>query len=221
MRPHAPGWPPPALWGAGGCPILLLVHETYGVDDALEHVEHARQAHGGDHGGTLWTRWVALTIAALAVLSALAGLLESRASTEALLSSNRAVLAQAQASDLWAFYQAEGIKRHSFELARDAVPPGSGAVAKAEGYAASIAKYQRTQAAVSKDARAKERERDALLSESNRFIRLHDRRGLALTVLQIGIVLSSAAVLVGRRELWYAGMGAGAAGSFILALALG
>src|SRR5881628_1690579 len=68
----------------------------------LEHLQEQTH-HAAEHGGTPWISWVALSTAILAVLAAIAGLLSGK-------HANEAMIAQIEASDQWAFYQAKGIK---------------------------------------------------------------------------------------------------------------
>jgi hypothetical protein len=62
---------------------------------------------------------IAVTTAVLAVAAAYSSMLAGESAHESLAALNRAAILQAQASDQWAFYQAEGIKRHTFEVQRD------------------------------------------------------------------------------------------------------
>src|SRR2546423_5409094 len=68
----------------------------------LEHL-HEDIHHHAEHGGAPWISWVALSTAILAVLAAIAGLLSGK-------HANEAMMAQIQASDQWAFFQAKSIK---------------------------------------------------------------------------------------------------------------
>ena len=56
-----------------------------------------------------WQGWLALSTAIMAVLAALTTLYMGKFSS-------RAILAQGQESDQWAYYQAKSIKGHTFEV---------------------------------------------------------------------------------------------------------
>ena len=57
-----------------------------------------------------WVTYLSFTTALIAVLAAIAALESGTFSNDALMEKNAAVLAQAKASDLWAYYQAKGVK---------------------------------------------------------------------------------------------------------------
>src|SRR3989475_12510629 len=57
-----------------------------------------------------WIVYLSLTTALIAVFAAIAALESGTFSNEALLEKNEALLAQAKASDQWAYYQAKSVK---------------------------------------------------------------------------------------------------------------
>ncbi len=61
-----------------------------------------------------WQGWLALSMAIVAVMAALTTLYMGKYSS-------RAIMAQGQESDQWAFYQAKSIKQHSFEMSMKAL----------------------------------------------------------------------------------------------------
>ena len=82
--------------------------ETLEFKEKLEEAtEHALEA--AEHR-TRWLVYLSLTTALIAVLAAVAALESGTYSNEALIQKNEALLAQAKASDQWAYYQAKGIK---------------------------------------------------------------------------------------------------------------
>src|SRR5512140_1058208 len=58
-----------------------------------------------------WQGWLALSTAIMAVLAALTTLYMGKYSS-------RAIMAQGQESDQWAYYQAKSIKEHSFTMSK-------------------------------------------------------------------------------------------------------
>src|SRR2546423_1865463 len=63
-----------------------------------------------EHEGGALVRRVALTTAIIAALAAVAALLAGSTVNEALVLKNESTRLQAEASDQWAYYQAQGIK---------------------------------------------------------------------------------------------------------------
>jgi Domain of unknown function (DUF4337) len=165
---------------------------------------------------------VAITVAVLAVLAAYASFSGGRAVHDSLASLTEAALLQSQASDQWAFYQAEGIKRHVFEVQRDVLRAGTapGGAALAARYDGEVKRYRADQDKIAKEAQGLERRRDEARGTAERYDALHERFGTAVALLQIGIVLCSVAAIVRRPLLWYGGMAAGAAGAVLLVQAL-
>jgi hypothetical protein len=146
---------------------------------------------------------VALTAAVLAVLASISALQAEHTAAEAILHKNEAVLAQAKASDEWAYRQAKSIKLHLQELR--------------SGEAASATADRGEIAASEERARTEERERDAANAAAAAFFEQHHRFAVGTSLLQIAIVLETVAAVVGRRWLWYGGMLVGAAGALALA----
>src|SRR5499433_2858637 len=70
------------------------------TEHAIEESEHRAR----------WIVYLSFSTALIAVLAAIAALESGTFSNEALLQKNEAVLAQAKASDQWAYYQAKSVK---------------------------------------------------------------------------------------------------------------
>src|SRR5215813_13755699 len=74
------------------------------LEETTEHVlEGAEQP-------SRWIVYLSSTTALVAVFAAIAALQSGSYANEALLQKNEAVLAQAKASDQWAYYQAKSVK---------------------------------------------------------------------------------------------------------------
>jgi len=156
----------------------------------------------GGEGRRISTR-VALTAAVLAVLASISALQAEHTAAEAILHKNEAVLAQAKASDEWAYRQAKSIKLHLQELRSGEAAPATG---------------DRSEIVASEErARADERERDEANAAAAARFEQHHRFAIGTSLLQIAIVLETVAAVVGRRWLWYGGMVVGAAGALALA----
>ena len=153
-----------------------------------------------------WLDHSARTTAVLAVLAAVA-------SGQYANQFSRTILAQAEASDQWNFYQAKSIKRHiqsgqlEMERALSAGRPElAAAMAQLEANAAAATKKYDAELA---EVRARAETIDA---EKIRHQKQGDRFQYAFVVLQAGVVLSTVAASAKRRELWVAALLCGVAG---------
>ena len=148
-----------------------------------------------------FTRRVALTTALYAVVLAVTSLGGSNATKEMLL-------AQQQASDQWAFYQAKVIREHQYRVQAlrleaellergAAMPPG--ARAKYEALRAQFAeeerRYNTEKKDIERDAKRLEQERDVNRARDPNF-------DFAGALLQIAIVVASISILSTSRALF-------------------
>jgi hypothetical protein len=182
-------------------------------DPALEAHEHAEHAEHAAHEKNPFVSRVSITIAVLAVMAAAAGSLETVEGGRAITESSEAVLAQDKATDSWNEYQADSLKRHMYEIA--SVPGG----AKAEEYAKEIAKDRSGQDKAREKADDSEKDRDTRLKESAIHEERHHWLTGAATMIEIGIALSTVAIITSRRAFWYSAIGLGAAGAALFAYA--
>ena len=157
--------------------------------------------HHAEHGEPLSQR-IALFSAVLATIGAVVSLLGGHTENDALYSKNEAVLLKAKASDLWAYYQAEDLKRHLDERADDA----ASTVRRAE-----IVKYRAKSRALEAEARAFDERSAEADEESRRALRPHIKLSISMTFVQIAIALASIAALTRRR--WLLGLAGLAAGT--------
>jgi len=160
--------------------------------------EAAHQRHWVDHA--------ARTTAVLAVLAAVS-------SGQYANQFSRTILAQAEASDQWSYYQAKSIKRHivggQVELLRalaTTAPQAQAALDKLQADdAASVKRY---------DQELAEAKLKAVKIETDK--RLHERQGNwfqgAFIILQAGVVLCTIAASSRRKELWVLAIALGLAG---------
>src|SRR5215471_19653130 len=82
--------------------------ETTEFKDKLEEATE-RAVEAAEHR-TRWVVYLSFSTALIAVLAAIAALESGAFANEALIQKNDALLAQAQASDQWAYYQAKSVK---------------------------------------------------------------------------------------------------------------
>ena len=148
-----------------------------------------------------WMGWLALSTAIMAVLAALTTLYMGKFSS-------RAIMAQGQESDSWAFYQAKSIKQHTFEVnkkalelqfhSQRALPPEV------------AAEYEKTLVKYGDDIKRYEGEKkeikdkaEAIAAGKLKAQEMGGNFGYALIFLQIALMLSSLASLTKRHYLWY------------------
>jgi len=171
---------------------LASAHETTSFGEA------AAKRHWIDHA--------ARTTAVLAVLAAVS-------SGQYANQFSRTILAQAEASDQWSYFQAKSIKRHivtgQVELLKalaTTAPQAAAALDKLQADdAAAVKKYEQELAEAKAQAEATEKQK-----------LLHQRQGNwfqgAFIILQAGVVLCTVASSAKRKELWALAIALGLAG---------
>lgn len=182
-------------------------------DPALDAHEHAEHAEHAAHEHDPFIARVAIGVAVLAVLAAVAGSLETVEGGRALTASSEAVLHQDQATDAWNEFQADGLKKFMYAIAADSEP------ARAAGYKAEAKKRAARQAQDRNRAVADESDRDRLVVQSQNFEDRHHWLTGAATLFEIGIAMSTVAIITRRAWLWYAATIFGVGGLGLLATA--
>ena len=178
--------------------------------DAHEHSEHAQHAA---HEHDPFISRVAITVAALAVLAAAAGSLETVEGGLAITASSEAVLAQDKATDTWNEYEADSLKRHMYGIAAE-----SGGPHEAE-FRKTAKEQNEKQGPLRKKATDEEVDRDRLLRESAEHEKRHHWLTGSATLIEIGIALSTVAIITRRRTFWFGALGLGLAGLALGAIA--
>ena len=182
-------------------------------DPALEAHEHAEHAEHAAHERDPFISRVSITVAVLAVMAATAGSLETVEASRAIAQSSEAVLAQNKATDSWNEYQADSLKRHMYEIASAA------GGAKTEEYLKDIKDQREGQSKARDKAQDAEKERDAKLRDSALHEDRHHWLTGAATLVEIGIALSTVAIITKRKTFWFGAMGLGAVGTVLFAIA--
>ncbi len=125
---------------------------------------------------------------------------------------NRMVLAQSQASDQWAYYQAKSIKETTYKVQRDSLAALTPAalrtaevVKQLQIFDQEVERYRQERAEIEQAAKKLEMERDMAQKYNNVL-------GQALMFLQVGILLSSLAAINKTYLYWYVGSGVGLVG---------
>jgi hypothetical protein len=158
-----------------------------------------------------WLNYLALTTVIFAVCATLSTLKGGGFST-------RSVVAQAQASDQWSYFQAKSIKGYIYDIQREKLElelkmlkaGGSRSAAgeyekKIAAYKEKVERYDKEKEEIKRKAEDLEKQRNDASTHSGAF-------GLAAMFLQIAILLSSIAALMKKKPFWFIGMGAGCIG---------
>ena len=131
---------------------------------------------------------------------------------------NRMVLAQSQASDQWAYYQAKSVKETVYKAQIETLA-ALGKVNEAEAakrlqtFEKEVQRYAQERAEIEAAAKALEKERDTAQKYNQVF-------GQALMFLQVGILLSSLAAINKAALYWYAGCASGVVGIALFCYAM-
>ncbi len=177
--------------------------------EELEHHEHAEHAQHAAHAHDPLISQVTFTIAVLAVVAAIAASLETTESDQAIVSKNDAVLAQNQASDTWAQYQAEGLKKNLYQIAADTQGP------KTAAYAAKAAEEAAKGPSLSKKAIGLEEAVKQHLEQADVHERRHGRLTIASTLLHMAIAIATLAIILHKRWPWLTALGLSAVGAVL------
>jgi hypothetical protein len=174
--------------------------------EKLREAVHEEMEHEG--GGFL--KRIALSTAILAAFAAVAALQAGSTVNVALVYKTEATTLQAQASDLWSYYQAKGIKRELQDAAGNAwLAAGK---APPPRYTQESARYRDEQAHIEQQARAKEHERDQRSAEADHLLHHHHHFADAVALFQVAIALGAVGALSRSRAVWYGSMAVGLAG---------
>ena len=180
-------------------------------DPALEAHEQAEHAHHGANDPFVARGTV--TVATLAVLAAIAGSLESVEAGRALSASSEAVLVQDEATDAWNEFEAESLKKHLYGIA--AQLPGTNADAFRKTAHDEAAKQGPLRGLAKKN----EAKRDTLLAESSAHEERHHWLTGAATLFEIGIAMSTVAIISRKRWLLAGATVIGVVGAIVFATA--
>ncbi len=179
-------------------------------DPALSAHEHSEHAEHAAHAHDPFISRVSITIAILAVLAAASGSLETIEAGGAIIAANHAVLEQNKASDAWAEYQADSLKKHLYGIAAD-----SGGK-NAERYRQTSDEQKVTQLTIKNNALESQRNRDSLLAQGEEHEHRHHSLTLAATLLEVGIAVCTVAIITRRKAFWTGSIVLGLAGVAML-----
>ena len=168
--------------------------------DAHEHAKLSREAA---ESGDPMTLQVTLSIAVMAVVAAFIGALGETEASHTFVEKNDAVLAQAKASDTWAEYQAESVKRHVYDVgAATATRPEDTARLKGEAD-----KYATEQPATQDKAKGLEAEVEAHSKKADAHFEREHVLTIAESIVHVAVAGASIALLARRQSFWLISLG--------------
>ena len=188
-----------------------MPEDQFETSEFKEKLEEAteRAVEAAEHR-SLWIVYLSFTTALIAVLAAVAALESGAFANEALIQKNDALLAQAQASDQWAYYQAKSVKAAIYSsqaaVTKSSNPDLSN---KAQEQAD---RYSKEEEEISKSAREREKEIAEKAELSAISMEHHHRFAYSVTMFQISIALAAVAALSKQKGVWFAGLVVAAAG---------
>lgn len=151
---------------------------------------------------------VSVTMAILAVCVAIVSLMGHRSHTEELMMQNKA-------TDQWAYYQAKNIRLHNYQMSLDLLSmvefkdkDQAGKVR--DKYQSEVERYTKEQSEIEDAAKDDEKESASAQHRADRY-------DLGEVFLEIALVISSLALLSGKRVFWLLGLVAGFSGIGIAA----
>jgi hypothetical protein len=165
-------------------------------DEVEEHIHHAKEP---------FDKLVAGTMAAIAAFLAIVSVLGQHFNTEKLLR-------QQKSSDQWAFFQAKDIRRYVADSTSDLLKQAKADPKLVEKYAADSERYAKDKESIKKEAENFEKESESAGEKAESF-----HRGEVF--LEIGIVLSSLAILTKNKVFFYAGAAASLVGLVMAVMA--
>lgn len=171
----------------------------------LEHVEHNAHASSG------FEKKVAVTVAIIAALLATVHSFENDAQAESLKYEIESGKEKTGAANIWAYYQAKNLRDNMFETMEElsTIVPGSDSIAKDKARARwkeKRDKYKVEPDQHKKEAELKEKKSEELHAWSEKEHHLANSSGRASLFLELGIVITSLAVLTRKPFFWYVGI---------------
>jgi hypothetical protein len=182
--------------------------ETSEFKEKLEEATE-RAVEASEHRAR-WIVYLSFSTALIAVMAAVAALESGAFSNQALLQKNEALLAQAKASDQWAYYQAKSVKGTIYSSQALAWQSSNADLAaKAQKEAE---RYSKEEEEISKTAKELEREVAEKTELSSQSMEHHHRFAYSVTMFQISIALAAVAALSRQKPVWFAGLVVAVAG---------
>jgi hypothetical protein len=161
---------------------------------------HAAHEHALEHKaaqGNNLAQWVAILSALLACFAAVVGYQSASKENHAILHKNEAIIKTAQASDLWAFYQAKKTKAHLMEvtMALSSDPQ------KIADFKKELDRYNKEALEIQAKANTMNTAAKAASNAADEILEPHEKLAQAMILLQIAISLASIVALTRKRWL--------------------
>ena len=172
------------------------------TDTQQEAMEHAHHAHHAAETGDPLTIQVTLSIAVMAVIAAFIGALGETEASHTFVEKNDAVLAQAKASDTWAEYQSESVKRHIYTVGSALTPQPDAA----EKMKSEVDKYAKEQPDTQNKAKAFEAEVERHSEIAERHFGRHHTLTIAEGIVHVAVAGASIALLARKKLYWIASL---------------
>jgi hypothetical protein len=191
-----------------------MPEEGIETDDLKERLEQVSEGAEDEGRSAPWTLGLSLSTALLAVLAAIASLESGGWANDAILLRNDAVLHQSKADDLWAYYQARGIKAVVFTTQAEAASSPE----LAKKWRAEADRETEGRAALKSDADTQEATVERSSERSEHALHVHHQFARSVTIFQIAIALSAIAALTRRKPMWWMSLGIGGVGAVFFVL---
>ncbi|MGI8553576.1 MAG: DUF4337 family protein [Dehalococcoidia bacterium] len=163
-----------------------------------------------------FVKLLAASTAVFAILAAIASLAAGSYANEALFKANEAAIRQTRASDTWAEYQADGIKRITYANSALTLQQGGASSQQVQDAQNNAKREGDKQPALMKTAQGLENEAKAREDESVAQLDHHHRLSYSVTLFQVAIGLAALAALVNIQPLWWGSLLTGLAGLIVL-----
>ncbi len=180
--------------------------------EAMEHAHHS--AHAAESGDPM-TLQVTLSIAVMSVIAAFIGALGETEASHTFVEKNDAVLSQAKASDTWAEYQSESIKRHIYSVGAGL----SGQPDAADRLKGEAEKYSKEQPVTQEKAKQLEEEIVEHSEKAETHFARHHVLTIAEGIVHVAIAGASIALLARKRSFWHVALGLTAIGMIVAGVA--
>jgi hypothetical protein len=185
------------------------------TDMQNEAMEHAHHAHHAAESGDPLTVQVTLSIAVMAVIAAFIGALGETEASHTFVEKNDAVLSQARASDTWAEYQSESVKRHIYTV-------GSALTSQpevAEKMKSDVDKYAKEQPDTQNKAKSFEADVERHSEIAERHFGRHHILTFAEGIVHVAVAGASVALLARKKLYWIASLALTGVGMVVAGIA--
>lgn len=187
--------------------------ETHELREKLEEMHEHTHGHGGhahNNNGQQWTLYLSLSTAMIAVFAAIGSLQAGAYANHALLKKNESVLAQARASDEWAYYQSKSVKANLYAVQSELVASTNKELS--QKWDAEAKRREEDQTEIQKKAKKFEKQVEESGKSAEHDLHVHHIFAMSVTIFQIAIALSAVSALTKRKFIWFVSLAASVGG---------